>query len=224
MLMAPLTAAVLMPLAAACSDDNGDGSIAEAADSTEAASESTDAPPTTVHDHDSMADAEADPAELAAANLAAAAFQDVEMAEAAGYGSTIDALGCFENVEEGGMGLHYLNEALMDDQVDITTPEALVYELDADGEIVGLVAHEYIVPVEAWTNEEPPNLFGLDFHEHPVLPLWVLHAWIWKDNPAGVFADWNPTVRLCPSGVPIFGAEPEAIVTQRASTAARVAV
>ncbi len=51
----------------------------------------------------------------------------------------------------------------------------------------------------------PPTLFGVSFHRHPSLPLWVLHAWVWKDNPAGVFADWNPAVRMCPAGVPIFG-------------------
>jgi hypothetical protein len=105
------------------------------------------------------------------------------------------------------MGLHYLNESLMDDVVDITTPEALVYELDADGEITGLVAHEYIVPVEAWTGTEPPRLFGMEFHQHPVLPLWVMHAWIWKDNPSGMFVDFNPKVRLCPEGVPVFGVD-----------------
>jgi hypothetical protein len=95
----------------------------------------------------------------------------------------------------------------MDDQVDITQPEALVYELDVNGQVTGLVAHEYIVPIEAWTSEEPPNLFGLDFHQHGTLPLWILHAWIWKDNPSGVFTDYNPKVRLCPEGVPIFGVD-----------------
>ena len=121
------------------------------------------------HDSDtghSAPETAADQAELATANLAAAAFQDVEVAEAAGYASTLDTLGCFENPEAGGMGLHYLNESLMDGTVDVTTPEALVYELDADGAIVGLVAHEYIVPVEAWSSEAPPNLFGVDFHQH----------------------------------------------------------
>jgi hypothetical protein len=29
-------------------------------------------------------------------------------------------------------------------------------------------------------------------------------TWLWKDNPAGVFEDWNPAVRLCPAVVPIF--------------------
>ena len=150
---------------------------------------------------------EGDQAALVEATLAAAAFQDVAMAEAAGYASTIDALGCFEDPDIGGMGLHYLNEGLMDDVVEPASPEALVYELDAGGSITGLVAHEYIVPVEAWTSEEAPSLFGVEFHQHPVLPLWVLHAWLWKDNPLGTFNDWNPAVRQCPDGVPVFGVD-----------------
>lgn len=67
----------------------------------------------------------------------------------------------------------------MDDQVDVTKPEALVYELDANGEITGLVAHENI------------------FYQHPTQPLWVLHAWLWKDNSTGAFQDWDPAVRQC---------------------------
>ena len=23
---------------------------------------------------------------------------------------------------------------------------------------------------------------------------YLMHAWVWKDNPAGMFADWNPDV------------------------------
>jgi hypothetical protein len=30
---------------------------------------------------------------------------------------------------------------------------------------------------------------------------------LWKANPAGMFADWNPAVCLCPAGVPIFGVD-----------------
>jgi hypothetical protein len=146
-------------------------------------------------------------AELARAALATAAFQDESAAEAAGYESTMDSLGCFHSAEAGGMGLHYLRGDLMDGTVDVATPEALVYELNGDGEIAGLVAHEYIIPVEAWTADEPPNVAGVEMHQHPVLPLWVLHAWIWKDNPSGMFEDFNPKVRLCPDGVPIFGVD-----------------
>jgi hypothetical protein len=144
-------------------------------------------------------------AALLPAYLGAAAFQDVEMAAAAGWVSTAETLGCFESPEFGGMGIHYLNESLLDAEPDATSPEALVYELDRDGQIVGLVGHEYLVPVEAWTSDEPPELFGVEFQQHPVLPFWALHTWIWKDNPAGTFADWNPKVRPCPDGVPIFG-------------------
>ena len=146
-------------------------------------------------------------ADRASAMLATAAYQDVAVAEAAGYASSLDSLGCFQNPEQGGMGVHYIDQALIDATVDITNPEALVYELDADGAITGLVAHEYIVPLDAWTESEPPSLFGTSFHQHPTLPLWVLHTWVWKDNATGVFEDWNPAVRLCPDGVPIFGVD-----------------
>jgi predicted small lipoprotein YifL len=143
----------------------------------------------------------------AAAMLATAGFQDVATAEAAGYTSSLDTLGCFQDPARGGMGVHYINQSLLDANLDITKPEALVYELDAAGHITGLVAHEYIVPVDAWTSKKPPRLFGMDLHRHPTLPLWVLHTWLWKDNPAGVFEDWNAAVRQCPSGVPIFGTD-----------------
>lgn len=145
--------------------------------------------------------------QLAAANRATAAYQDVEEAEADGYASTLGTLGCFEDPARGGMGLHYLDESLMDGTVSATAPEALVYELDNNGEIAGLVGHEYIVPVDAWTSSEPPELFGRHFHQHATLPLWVLHAWVWKDNPDGMFEDYNPKVRLCPDGVPVFGVD-----------------
>lgn len=143
----------------------------------------------------------------ATAMLATAGYQDVATAKADGYGSSIDTLGCFQDPSKGGMGLHYVNEELLDATLDPTEPEALVYELGLDGEPIGLVAHEYIVPIDAWTAHDPPQLFGRQLHRHPTLPLWVLHTWLWKDNPRGVFEDWNPAVRLCPSGVPIFGVD-----------------
>jgi len=155
----------------------------------------------TAHDHVPMAMRRTD---RIAAQRATAAYQDVDVAEAAGYASTLDTLGCFQD-QQGGMGVHYLNSGLLDDTVELTKPEALVYELRADGSIAGLVAHEYIVPVDAWTSTRPPTLAGVPLHRHPTLPLWVLHTWLWKDNPSGDFADWNPAVRPCPDGVPVFG-------------------
>lgn len=159
---------------------------------------------TEAHDaHDSEVDADL----LTPAYLGAAPFQDVSAAEAAGWVSTIETLGCFENPGTGGMGVHWLNESLLDAEVDAAQPEALVYELDADGNVAGLVGHEYLVPLEAWTADEPPSLFGLEFHEHPVLPFWILHAYLWKENPHGMFNDWNPAIRMCPDGVGVFGVD-----------------
>lgn len=175
---------------------------------TEAITTTTLAATTTTEgmDHD-MGGGDVDTDVLLPAYVGAAAFQDVSAAEAAGWVSTLETLGCFENPEVGGMGVHWLNESLLDAEVAAGEPEALVYELDADGEVAGLVGHEYLVPFEAWTSDEPPTLFGLDFHEHPVLPFWILHAYLWKDNPLGMFNDWNPKVRMCPDGVPVFGVD-----------------
>lgn len=160
----------------------------------------------TTEAHDAH-DSEVDPDLLTPAYLGAAPFQDVSAAEAAGWVSTIETLGCFENPGTGGMGVHWLNESLLDAEVDAAQPEALVYELDADGNVAGLVGHEYLVPLEAWTADEPPSLFGLEFHEHPVLPFWILHAYLWKENPHGMFNDWNPAIRMCPDGVGVFGVD-----------------
>jgi hypothetical protein len=143
---------------------------------------------------------------LKEARQGTAAFHNVSHAEAAGYGSTLDTLGCFENPGVGGMGVHYLNvELLNDPSVDPAKPEALVYEMDASGDLK-LVGLEYIVLASHVSDPaSPPALFGHDFHPHPVLPLYVLHAWVWQPNPLGLFEDWNPRVALCPDGVPIFG-------------------
>jgi hypothetical protein len=144
--------------------------------------------------------------DLAEARRATAGFHPVRNAEAAGYASTLDTLGCFENPGVGGMGVHYLNGAILDGIPDANAPEALVYEMRPNGKLK-LVAHEYIVPIAAWSGDEPPTLFGRHFHQHSTLPLWVLHAWVWQSNPAGMFEDWNPNVGQCPEGVPIFGTD-----------------
>ena len=50
------------------------------------------------------------------------------------------------------------------------------------------------MPFTAWTAPEPPSVHGLSFHRNEVFQLWVIHAWIGKNNPAGTFTDWNPEV------------------------------
>lgn len=41
---------------------------------------------------------------------------------------------------------------------------------------------------------DPPVLMGHEFHPVPAAGIWGLHAWVWKHNPDGMFADWNPEV------------------------------
>ena len=155
--------------------------------------------------HTHPASTEPGAGDLAPVLLATADAQDVAAAEARGYASTLKTLGCFQDPARGGMGLHYLNAKLLDDRVQAQAPEALVYELKSDGTVAGLVALEYIVPVEVWHGSTPPELFGMAFHKHATLPLYVLHLWVWKANVSGMFADFNPAVRQCPASVPIFG-------------------
>ena len=135
----------------------------------------------------------------AAVRQATERFQDVNEAIAAGYQIF---QGCVSGPEEGAMGVHFVNFALFDDQLDVEHPEALVYE-PKRGQLQ-LVAAEYITPAAAWHGShgvgvQPqlrehllhfapgPNRYGPDaFYE--------LHVWAWKVNPNGTFADWNPNV------------------------------
>ena len=46
-----------------------------------------------------------------------------------------------------------------------------------------------------------PALHGRQFHKHSSLPLYILHAWIWEENPEGMFADFNTAVGPCPANL-----------------------
>ena len=127
-------------------------------------------------------------------------FQDIRAAIAAGY---VQFQGCVSGQEEGAMGVHYVNLTLFDGQVDVERPEALVYEPKRNGRLE-LVAVEYITPAQAWQASHEvgvqPDLMGHLFHfangpnRYGPDAFYELHVWAWKDNPRGVFADWNPTV------------------------------
>lgn len=123
---------------------------------------------------------------------ATARYHSVTQAERAGY---VEFLDCFDSAA-GGMGQHYVNVDALDGVVDPLAPESLVYEI-VDGRLK-LVGVEYIVPGGFVDPSNPPELFGEHFHENTALGVWVLHAWLWKANPDGVFADFNPNVGACP--------------------------
>ena len=92
----------------------------------------------------------------------------------------------------GGMGYHYVNLGLLDGEVEIEHPEAVMYEPMPNGErrLVGL---EYVIPKDAWEGDGLPTLFGQPL-ELNGFDLYALHVWLWKDNPEGIFEPWNPTV------------------------------
>jgi hypothetical protein len=128
-------------------------------------------------------------------------YMDVNAALAAGYVLVPGSDYCFDNPGVGGMGYHYINTTIMDAATDPLKPEAMVYQRDANGNLT-LGAVEWIVPTAAWDAEAPspdivPEVMGHKMHRDDTLGVYMLHAWIFKDNPSGVFADWNPTVS-CP--------------------------
>jgi hypothetical protein len=142
--------------------------------------------------------------QLVKAYIGTAQFHNVNAAVAAGYGKFVDADGvaCIDKPGAGGMGTHYVNGGLLDATVNPATPEALVYETLPGGHL-RLVAAEYIVFQQAWAaagNSIPPSLFGEEFeliaagNRYGIPAFYELHAWIWKWNPSGLFADWNPRV------------------------------
>jgi len=119
-----------------------------------------------------------------------ARFADVAVAKSEGYAP----IPCVSGVDGGAMGIHYVNQKLLDDPaVAIDHPEAILYEPTADGKL-SLVAVEYITPKgpaalggQLFSFTNAPNRYGLPaFYE--------LHVWAWKANPTGVFTDMNPDV------------------------------
>jgi hypothetical protein len=129
--------------------------------------------------------------ELRALKRATAPFQTLAAAKAAGYSTQVT--GCYENLPVGAMGWHYGDVSLFDATLEVTKPEVLLFERQRGGGMK-LVGVEYIVPFAAWTSPNPPELLGQVFVKNLTFNVWALHAWVWKPNPRGVFADWNPNV------------------------------
>jgi hypothetical protein len=136
------------------------------------------------------------------AKPATAAFHDVDQAIAAGYSVRVfdkNGIDCIAQPGQGAMGVHMLNPSLVDDKIDATQPELLVYEPRNDGTLK-LVALEYLVIQSAWPGPGKPSLFGQEFDSVPagnrydLPPFYALHAWIWKPNPSGILYAWNPRV------------------------------
>jgi hypothetical protein len=115
-----------------------------------------------------------------------AEFHRIQSVQAAGYDLVTGLDHCFDNPSVGGMGYHNIDAGILDLTVDELQPEAMVY-IPGPNDGRQLRSVEYIVPAEACDaagNTEPPTALGQSFHLNPTLGVYVLHAWIWKDNPS----------------------------------------
>jgi hypothetical protein len=141
------------------------------------------------------------PPELQAVRAAVARFHSVDEALAAGY---VQASPC-EQTDAGGMGIHFINPPLFAPGFDPATPEILLYAPRADGslELVGVEYWQADADQDLGTSGDRPSLFGRGFDgpmagHAPGMPIhYDLHVWVVERNPAGVFAQWNPSVQ-CP--------------------------
>lgn len=137
---------------------------------------------------------------IAEIKRATARYHRIELAEADGY---VRVSECVEVPGLGGMGYHYQNmDYLFDGLVDPSKPELLVYEPMKNGKLQ-LVAVEFMVIAEPWDaeNDNAPMLGDKVFDDHrpegsggPPFPHYQLHAWVWKNNPNGIYTPFNPVV------------------------------
>jgi hypothetical protein len=121
----------------------------------------------------------------------------------------------------GAMGVHYFKPDVLgitappDPKVrgtgihtDFLTPSILIYEPQANGSLE-LVAVENLAFVDAWKaagRTEPPSFHGVAYNymaddpatavdeAHQFAPHYDRHVWIYRENPNGMFAPFNPKV------------------------------
>lgn len=129
-------------------------------------------------------------------------YHDIHRAIADGYvhwkTGVVDMPTCTDTPTGGG-ATRYLRD--LDGRLDPLQPEVLVYEPTPDGQS-RLVAVEYMLPamfVEDSSENDvaTPEVLGNRLREHRSLRVYVLRAWIWKDNPLGTFAEAHPGLSDC---------------------------
>lgn len=119
----------------------------------------------------------------------------------------------------GTMGIHFFRPDLLGitgppnpridgtgTHTDFRKPAILIYEPQADGSL-RLVAVENLVFLKSWEaagNTAPPTFLGNAYNRmvddpatavdeaHHFAPHYDLHVWLYKENPAGMFAQFNP--------------------------------
>jgi len=133
------------------------------------------------------------------------------------YNSTVQAVRagyapaeeCVAHPVLGGMGFHWVNDALVGFDYDPLKPQVLLYA-PGPGKNPQLVAIEYVVlaPPHVWewdadaiaeflAGDARPDFGGqpFDILGTPVpVPHWSLHVWVHRHNPSGMFTPFNPNV------------------------------
>ena len=146
--------------------------------------------------------------QLAKTKAALDRYQSVAVAKEDGY---VESSPCAfalagageESSHAGGMGVHFTNDALLKPgPINPLKPPVLVYAPTPGGGFQ-LVAAEYFKPdadQNVKTDGDRPSIFGRAFDgpmlgHAPGMPIhYDLHVWLWKHNPSGLFAPWNPDV------------------------------
>jgi hypothetical protein len=136
--------------------------------------------------------------ELAALHPLFARYHDLDEAIANGYAFVGP---CVSDPALGGMGDHYSLNAEIDfgrgdGTYALDKPQYLVYAPQKNGGR-RLAALDYTVPYEKWNSQEPPSFFGIPFTRNDGFGVWMFHIWLFEHNPAGMFANFNPTVPQC---------------------------
>lgn len=101
--------------------------------------------------------------------------------------------GC-ETRDEGAVGTVYVHpERLFDATINPALPDALIYEPGSNGQLA-LVGVELAIPYVQWQPADPPTFLGYSFQSEDEFQVYGLHAWVWRDNPNGLFEEVNPRV------------------------------
>ncbi|MGQ0650191.1 MAG: hypothetical protein ACT4P7_21825 [Gemmatimonadaceae bacterium] len=121
----------------------------------------------------------------------------------------------------GAMGIHFFRPDLLGitgppsprvngtgTHTDFTRPAILIYEPQRDGSLE-LVAVENLVFIKAWEaagNTAPPSFMDVRWDRmaddpattvdeaHMFEPHYDRHVWLYRENPRGMFAQFNPNV------------------------------
>ena len=111
---------------------------------------------------------------------------------------------------KGAMGIHFVNVSSVGQKLDPMKPNVLIYEPTKKG--LKLVGVEWLVPLTPDV-KEAPKLFGQTFMgpmegHYPLIPKefvhYDLHAWLFRDNPNGMFSPTNPKVKCSKAEFPML--------------------